>query len=260
MGPIGQALSMDATPVAEAILRLGVAKMAAAVHEVSVARGFDPREFALLSYGGAGPLHAALVAAEIGIDRVIVPPSPGAFSAFGTLCSALSKDRSRTALAALDAASLASAATAFEVMADDIRTEFAAEGAAVAEMTADRQFDLRYRGQAHELTVAVARGCGRRDSSRGVELVNLRLVGRIPIETPAWTVAAGGSGRPSGQRRVTEAGAPFACDVWQRGDLQPGTTIPGPAVIEEMSATTYLPGGWTLSVGALGELQLRRGG
>ena len=276
MGPIGRALSMDAASVAEAILRLGAAKMAAAVHEISVARGFDPREFALLSYGGAGPLHAALVAAEIGIGRVIVPPSPGAFSAFGALCSALSKDRSRTALAALDAASLASAATAFEAMADGIRAEFAAEGAAVAGMTAERQFDLRYRGQAHELTVTAPAGAGlaevtelfeaaferqfgRRDSSRGVELVNLRLVGRIPVEAPAWTVAAGGSGRPSGRRRVTEAGASFACDVWERGDIQPGTTIPGPAVIEEMSATTYLPTGWTLSVGAIGELQLRRG-
>ena len=73
-------LGQDAEATAAAILRLGVAKMAAAVHEISVARGFDPREFALLSYGGAGPLHAALVADEIGIPRVIVPPSPGAFS------------------------------------------------------------------------------------------------------------------------------------------------------------------------------------
>ena len=208
---------MDAEAAATAILRLGVAKMAAAVHEISVARGFDPRDFALLSYGGAGPLHAALVAEEVGIPRVIVPPSPGAFSAFGALCSALSKDRSRTVLEPLATASLEAAESAFAAMLAELRAEFAAESADVSVFAEERQLDMRYRGQAHELTITVPCGAalpevmerfeaaferqfGRRDSGRGIEVVNLRVTGRIPIEAPAWTAPGGGAGRPSGTR------------------------------------------------------------
>ncbi len=266
-------LGMAAEETASAILRLGVAKMAAAVHEISVARGFDPSEFALLSYGGAGPLHAALVAEEIGIPRVIVPPSPGAFSAFGALCSALAKDRSRTVLEVLDEDSLASSEHAFAAMLAEIRAEFGAEATDLDALAVERQFDLRYRGQAHELTVSVPGGAGlaevlqrfealferqfgRRDTGRGVEMVNIRLIGRIPIEAPAWTAPGGGTGLPSGTRRI--AGMTKPCDVWSRADILSGTVITGPAVIEEMSATTWLPPGWRLSLGAIGQMELVR--
>lgn len=273
MAGLARSLGQDAEAAAGAVLRLGVAKMAAAVHEISVARGFDPRAFALLSYGGAGPLHAALVAEEIGIPRVIVPPSPGAFSAFGALCSALAKDRSRTVLAPLDADSLDAAETAFTAMLDEVRAEFGAEAAELAAVAEERQIDLRYRGQAHELTVTVPHGAklpdvverfeaaferqfGRRDHGRGVELVNLRVIGRIPIEAPAWTALGGGTGQPSGARAM--AGLPGPCDVWSRTDILPGTVVAGPSVIEEMSATTWLPPGWTLSLGSIGQMELLR--
>ena len=270
---LAASLEQDEEEAATAILRLGVAKMASAVHEISVARGFDPREFALLSYGGAGPLHAALVADEIGIPRVIVPPSPGAFSAFGALCSALSKDRSRTVLQLLDSDGLAGATPAFAAMLSEVRDEFGAEGADLAALVEERQFDLRYRGQAHELTVAVPAGAalrevlelfesaferqfGRRDSGRGVEMVNLRIIGRIPMQAPAWTAPGGGTGQPSRSRLLPGFDAP--CDVWARADILLGTRIDGPAVIEEMSATTWLPPGWSLSLGMIGQMELVR--
>ena len=273
MSDLAGRLGLEADMAAAAILRLGVAKMAAAVHEISVARGFDPREFALLSYGGAGPLHAALVADEIGIPRVIVPPSPGAFSAFGALCSALSKDRSRTLLETLDDDSLAAAEPAFAAMLDEVREEFGAEATNLTALVEERQFDLRYRGQAHELTVTVPRGStaadvmqrfeaaferqfGRRDSGRGIQMVNIRLIGRIPVEAPAWTAPGGGSGQPTGTRRV--AGLAEPCPVWSRTDILPGTTIAGPAIVEEMSATTWLPPGWRLSLGVIGQMELVR--
>ncbi len=272
LASLAAGMGLDAEEAAGAILRLGVAKMAAAVHEISVARGFDPREFALLSYGGAGPLHAALVADEIGIPRVIVPPSPGAFSAFGALCSALSKDRSRTVLGPLTAESLASAEAAMGAMLAEIRDEFGSEGADLPSLVEERQFDLLYRGQAHELTVVVPaaaalpevlerfeaafeRQFGRRDSGRGVELVNLRVIGRIPIETPAWTPPDGGTGLPCGTRSLPDAAR---CDVWSRADILPGLCIAGPAVIEEMSATTWVPPGWSVSLGVIGQMELVR--
>ena len=274
MDAIAAALGRSRTEVAAAILRLAIAKMAAAVHEISVARGFDPRDFTLLCYGGAGPLHAALVAAEIGIPRVIVPPAPGAFSAFGALCSALAKDRSVTILAPFDEPLLAAARERFDAMESALAAEFDTEGVPSSAMTAERQFDLRYRGQAHELTIgapadatlaeigerfeaAFERQFGRRDSERGIEVVNLRLVGRIAIETPRWSAARDGAGRPSGERPVvTGEGRAVACPVWRRDEIAAAVPIDGPAVIEEMSATTYVPPGWRVSLGRLGELHL----
>jgi N-methylhydantoinase A len=275
MARIAAALSQTPEEAAAAILRLGVAKMAAAVHEISVARGFDPREFTLLSYGGAGPLHAALVADEIGIPRVIVPPSPGAFSAFGALCSALAKDRSCTILAALDAAVLDAVEGDFAALLKEVRAEFAAEGADLSELAEERQLDLRYRGQAHELTVTIPPGAalalvveqfeaaferqfGRRDSERGIELVNLRVIGRVPIQTPVWKCPGAATGLARGQRVVATGGLTQLCDVWDRVDIADDTVIVGPAVIEEMSATTFLPAGWQLKRGAIGQLDLVR--
>ena len=204
---------------------------------------------------------------------MIVPPSPGAFSAFGALCSALSKDRSRTVLQPLTVQTLAAADDALAAMLAEIGGEFATEGADAAALVTERQFDLRYRGQAHELTViapaaaalpevlerfeaAFERQFGRRDSGRGVEVVNLRVIGRIPIETPAWTLPGGGTGQRSGTRSLPDFTVP--CDVWSRTDILPGMTIAGPAVIEEMSATTWLPPGWTLSLGVIGQMELVR--
>lgn len=273
MRPLAQALSISIVEASEAILRLAVAKMAAAVHEISVARGFDPRDFALLAYGGAGPLHAALVAQEIGIPKVIVPPAPGAFSAFGALCSALAKDRSRTILGLLDDASLKAARRHFAEMRAEISAEFAAEGAAHERLVEEYQFDLRYRGQAHELTVSCAvdsdataviaefeqafeRQFGRRDSERGVEVVNIRLIGRIAIETPTWRRVVDRDSGPASSRQVAVDGCFASCPVWNRDSLTARSVVPGPAVIEEMSATTYVPPNWEARVGAIGELVL----
>ncbi len=262
--------------LAEAIVDLAVARMAAAVHEISVARGFDPRDFALLSYGGAGPLHACLIAQEIGIPLVVVPPAPGAFSAFGALCSALVKDRVRTLLCALDGAAIARAADAVASLADAVRMEFAAEGADLAALAFERQFDLRYQGQAHELTVTVPDGAdqaavaelfeagfereyGRRDRDRGVELVNVRVVGRIAIDVPAWSPPPDGDGLPAGERLVrTGGGEARTCPVWNRAALTGQTAITGPAIVEEMSSTTFVPPGWVLTRGTVGEMRIAR--
>jgi N-methylhydantoinase A len=89
-----------------------------------------------------------------------------------------------------------------------------------------------------------------------VELVNLRVIGRIPIEPPAWAAAGDGTGRPSGTRLLP--GLPTPCAVWSRADILPGMRITGPAVIEEMSATTWLPPGWNLTVGVIGQMELIR--
>jgi N-methylhydantoinase A len=269
----GSGLSPES--MAEAIVDLGVAKMAAAVHEISVARGFDPADFVLLSYGGAGPLHACLVAEELGIPRVIAPPNPGAFSAFGALCSALTKDRALTLLAPFDAGSLAAAAEFFASARTLLAAAFVAEGVAVDRLSCERQLDLRYAGQAHEMTVVVAEDCsvqevlgqfevhferefGRLDRDRDLVLVNARFIVRIPIDAPGWVVPPDGDGLASARRKIIVRGEGIDCPVWQRESLTTASLLVGPAVIEEMSATTYLPPGWTAARGPIGELDMRQ--
>jgi N-methylhydantoinase A len=267
---------IGAAAMAEGVVRLASARMAAAIHEISVARGHDPRDFALLPFGGAGPLHACQVADELGIPRVIVPPDPGAFCALGALCARLVKDRSRTLLCPLDAAAVAvidADAAAFEAA---LRAEFAEDGIGAEAMAAERQLDLRYTGQAHELTVSIPAGAGvaaiaeqfeaaferefgRRDTGKPVELVNLRVVGSVAVDAPAFPrMAPGGAMGVAASRQVTVDGRLVAAQVWARAALPAGARIAGPAVIEEMTATTFLPPGWSGEVGRYGELVLAR--
>ena len=274
IGALAREAGLGVAAMAEAILTLAVAKMTSAVHEISIARGFDPREFALLSYGGAGPLHACLVAEEIGIPRVIVPPAPGAFSAFGALCSALMKDRSATVLRALDPAILGAAIAACDELARLMRQEFEDEGIAAAGFAAEYQFDMRYQGQAHEMTVTIPptadvaavtelferdfeREYGRRDLGRQVEIVNLRVLGRVATELPRWTRPIPGDGHPRARRRLVSAGGVTDCPVYDRQHLAADQRVRGPAIIEEMSSTVYLPPAWEATVGSIGELDIR---
>jgi N-methylhydantoinase A len=265
-----------AEEMAEGVVRLASARMAAAIHEISVARGHDPRDFVLIPFGGAGPLHACQVADELAIPRVIVPPDPGAFCALGALCARLVKDRSRTLLRPLnlDAVTvIARDAAAFETA---LRAEFTEDGIDATLMVAERQLDLRYTGQAHEITIAIPpdadavaitaqfeaafeREFGRRDSGKAVELVNLRVVGSVAVNAPAFpNLAPGGTMPPVVNRAIIADGGTVIAQVLPRALLPAGARVAGPAVIEEMTATTYLPPGWALEVGGHGELILAR--
>ena len=275
VGALAERSGLSLQNMAEAIVDLGVAKMAGAVHEISVARGFDPADFVLLCYGGAGPLHACLVAEELGIRRVVAPPNPGAFSAFGALCSALAKDRTLTLLAPLGESSLAAAAGFFESARTFLMDGFATEGVAVDRLVCERQLDLRYAGQAYEMTVIIDAGCtmqqaialfeaaferdfGRLDRDRDLVLVNARLIARIPVDAPEWAAPPDGDGRWDARREVIVNGEMVDCPVWRRESLTASSLLRGPAIVEEMAATTYLPPGWTAVRGPLGELDLRR--
>ena len=277
IAPMAAKAGLTVERMADAIVRLAVAKMAAAVYEVSVARGYDPREFALLCYGGAGPLHACLVADEVGIPEVVIPPAPGAFSAFGALCATLAKDRVATLLVAADDAAAARVSAIADGFVRAIALEFADEGIDASRLECEWQLDMRYRGQAHELTVTVPpwptlaqlaqafesdfeREYGRRDRDRGLEIVNLRVIGRVPIEPPGFaTTAPTAATPPAPARRVVGTGTDSeGCAVWARDALRSDVVLAGPAIVEEMSATTYLPPGWRLRVGSVGELRAWR--
>ena len=277
---LAASLNLDTGTMAEGIVRVAVARMAQAVYEISIGRGHDPRDFVLLPYGGAGPLHACLVAEELGIGRIVVPPDPGAFSAYGGLCSALFRDRTATRLRLLDDDAATALVTEAAQMRAGLAEEFAAGGVSVADLVYRHELDARYVGQAHEITVPVSgeagaaeirdhfeetfeRHYGRLDRDKAIEIVNLRVIAEVPARPPALVPLADDiqgttpGGEPS-RRTVRIDGAPTGVAVQSRGSLAAGTVLAGPRIIEEMTATTYVAQGWTVTVGRFGELDLNR--
>jgi N-methylhydantoinase A len=270
----------DEAALAEGIVRIAVARMVGAIKEISIAKGHDPRDFALVAYGGAGPVHAAFIAEELEMRRVIVPPAPGNFSAFGSLISDLRRDYVRTRLTHTRRDDFAGVVRLFDELAREARADLAAEGIAPENISLTRSLGMRYVGQSWELLVRVPddadsmtaleaafrwgheRRYGHaRDAA--AEIVNFRLAaaGTVPKPTlPPWPVTG-----TLAQARRTERDAWFGGEarrapVYARDRLPGGVRVTGPAIVEEMGATTVVPPEWTATVGAWGELVLERRG
>jgi len=271
---IAKPLKMATVAAAQAIVEIANAKMSLAVREVSVEKGFDPRDFALVASGGAGPLHVLAIARELHIPKVIVPLFPSHFSALGMLLADERHDFIRTHYADLAAVDFAELVR--------IHDEMAAAAAAGLRHAAgaERQahLDLRYVGQEFTLSVPVTRDllvAGNRAALRAafdalydqryahhspdepVEMVNLRLalVGkRAPLAFP--TLANRGPPRPRRTREVflDDPAKPVACPVFERADLGAGCRIAGPALIQEHGTTTVLFAGDGLDMYASGEM------
>jgi N-methylhydantoinase A len=260
-GPLG--LGRDAA--AAGIVRLADVKMALAVRSITTERGLDPRDYALVAYGGGGPLHAVAIARELGIPRVVVPPAPSTFSAWGMLSTDLRHDLVRTVLEPLERTDAAWAERQYREMA----AEMTAILPPVGTPTARRGVDMRYRGQEHTVTVelpdtavwdglrgefdaAHKRAYGYAATEVEVELINLRLTLVIPLERSRLPrIAAAGAGAPAGERRPiysTTARAMLDYRVVQRDDLRAGHVIEGPAAVEEAGTTTLVEPGDVLSV------------
>lgn len=264
--------------LADGIVRIAVARMVSAIKEISIAKGHDPRDFALLAYGGAGPMHAALVADELEIPRVIVPPAPGNFSAFGSLISDLRREYVRTRLTNTRSARLEEVEAAFAELEREVREDLAREGVPPAAVSTRRMLGMRYVGQSWELIVrypdgatsmaaieeAFHRAHERRYGHAGpgpVEIVNFRLtgVGAVPKPVlPRWSADGSLAAARRTERRVCFAGEFVPVPVYQRERLPLEVAVHGPAIVEEMGATTVVPPGWTGSVGPWGELVLQR--
>jgi N-methylhydantoinase A len=252
--------------LAEGIIRVANARMESALRRVSVERGFDPRTFTLLAFGGAGPLHACALAQSLGIRRILVPAAPGALSAIGILDADPRREFSRTVMLAPGSSQIAEVFRALEAEARDA---FSAEG---MRPVLARSADLRYHGQGYELRVdwsakAVerfhrlhARSYGYADPSRAVEIVTQRVQAIARSRKPRLVRAqlAKSDARLAllSSHRIFEGGHWRAGALYDRKLLRSGNRIHGPAVITELSATTYLPTGWTAAVDALGNLVL----
>ncbi|HEU5276446.1 MAG TPA: hydantoinase/oxoprolinase family protein [Xanthobacteraceae bacterium] len=277
---IAKPLKMDAVAASQAIVQIAIAKMSLAVREVSVEKGFDPRDFAIVASGGAGPLHVVAIARELHIPKVIVPLFPSHFSALGMLLADERHDFIRTHYADL--------ATVDFAALTRIHDEMAADAAAGLRNCrgAERQahLDLRYVGQEFTLSVPVTREqlvAGERAAIRSafdalydqryahhspdepVEMVNMRLalVGkRAPLAFPA--LGDLGPAKPRRTREVffDDPRAAVDCPLYERPDLGAGCRIAGPALIQEHGTTTVLFAGDTLEMAPSGEMLITVGG
>jgi N-methylhydantoinase A len=246
--------------------------MERALRVVSVERGYDPRQFALVAFGGAGGLHACDLAAALGIPRVIIPAMPGALSAFGILTSDIVKDYSRTVMLKLDAKSpLASLSKHYETLERTAQREFHDEGWQ-GKLRLERTADLRYKGQGYELNVPFSRSVledfhgqhqfryGYSHAERAVELVTLRL--RARIASPKIPLRKSSPAQPSTapeKRRAWFSGKASILAIYDREQLKVGIKIRGPAMIAEYSATTIVPAGFSAHTDRAGNLLLELG-
>jgi N-methylhydantoinase A len=274
--PIADQLGMSARSLARGMLRISSTKITGAVRGITVELGLDPKEFALLSFGGGGGLVAVDVARELSIPTVIVPPGQGAFSALGMLMADVQHDFARTSvtpLANLDAGSIEAS---FQELEAEAITALEAEGFGKPERRLTRTIDVRYAGQEHAVTVAYPETTGNfaeivaerfaqlherqygHIMSDPVEVTTLRLRGIGIIDKPSLpTVPERREGAPTrlGSRVVHLAdGVQSVYSLYSREQLLAGDSIHGPAVITEHTATTVIHEGDLLTVGSYGEL------
>jgi N-methylhydantoinase A len=286
IGELARELAMSEREAAEGVVTVINANMANAIRSRTVQKGIDPRNYALVAFGGAGPLHGAEVAQMLGVPEVIVPPHPGITSAVGLLISDLRYDAIRTSFQVSGAADLKRINSDFVAMAKELAERFTADGIDLAKVTFERRGDLRYVGQGYELKVPFPNGkideaainkafeafheihrreYGHHFADSGIEIVNLRLVGAASAAKIAKpTVGASTSSASAKLRggtctfRVEGKLADYPTDFYRRDLLPVGERIAGPAIVLQMDSTTVVPPQHNFEVDAAGNLIIRR--
>jgi N-methylhydantoinase A len=266
---VAQKKGLGVSEAAASMLAIADTNMAQALRFVSVERGLDPRDFVLVAFGGAGPLHAASVARELGVAGVLIPFSPGVLCAMGVLAKDMQMDFSRTRIvdeAAADCITVVAAL--YRELEHRAHEEFRRSDENAREVLIERTVDMRYQGQNHELSVAAPAGAidagalaamtenfhcaheqlyGYRSPEYRVEFVTYRIkaLRRIPKHDLAHVAAAQRTGAllPLARRQVFfDSPAGFVdCPIYDRAQMVPGDDLSGPAIIEQMDTTTVIP-------------------
>jgi N-methylhydantoinase A len=280
-GPLG----METIDVALGIVEIANTAMVNALRRVSVQRGYDPRDFVLVAFGGAGPVHANRLAVELEIPTTIMPMSPGIFSAMGLLVTDLKHDYSNTLLQRADSLDFSRLEELYGGMEAQGRDALLREGVGLAEVSFLRQVDMRYVGQSYELPIPLAdarmepeqlaqllgrfhqeheRAYGFNAPEEPIEVVALRLTAVGNIAKPRLReVPPGGDDIVPARRTIrpvyfAESDGFVDCAIYDRYRLGAGQAVPGPAVIEEMDSTTVVHPGFQVEVDTFGNLLLTR--
>ncbi len=266
LGRLGAELGLDELETAEGIVRVANQEMVRALRVVTVERGVDPREYALMPFGGAGPMHAAALARELDVARILCPRASGVLSALGLIASDRRRDTARTVLLRGDELTA-------ERVAREVRALRESLGAGLEGAEPEATYGMRYRGQAFELDVAGSvepdpaelverfadaheRRNGYRDPAAEVELVNIRLAMVVPGGDPEPAAAPPGR-LEEGSRRARFDGEWVEARVL-RGEPEAGRRATGPCIFELPEATLVLPPGWEAEVDERGTIEARR--
>jgi N-methylhydantoinase A len=274
----------DYLHVADSIRRVVNSNMLQAIRLVSVERGFDPRDFYLIAFGGAGPLHAAELAAELGMRGALVPNYPGLLSAYGLVVADFQRDYVYSHVSSLSDTAIGNMQAVIEQLTTQARDEFTTHiHSDVDRLVMRPSLDMRYRGQAFELTVSLdetlwnlngrkyledtftqahRQRYGYAMVGRPIDIVSYRLSAVAPESThvPGQLPSADGEGVPvagsTDQEEIFFGGQRLKCAFVSRETLPARHELDGPAVIEELSSTTFVPPGWQARVDDLGNIWL----
>jgi N-methylhydantoinase A len=267
--PLGERLGLGVEEVARGILTIANASMADTIREITAEQGLDPREATLVAFGGAGPVFATLLARELGIGRIVIPPYAGNFSAWGLLGADLTQSIARTQILPLSDDGLVAARTTLA----GLQARLEQRDGSVPEV----RLDVRYVGQEHTLTIAVDLESGPDEIRRlftaeyertfghsmdePVEIVALRATMRTPLpRLAAERPEASPNGRPprSFESFSFARGERLPFALLDRAALETGATLQGPAIIVEATATTYVDAGYSVHVHPSGCLLVER--
>ncbi|MFN8152221.1 MAG: hydantoinase/oxoprolinase family protein [Solirubrobacterales bacterium] len=266
IGPLAAGLGLGIDEAAAGIVAVANAEMVRAMRVITVERGVDPRRFDLLPFGGAGPLHAAAVAAELEIDRILCPRSGGVLSALGLVASDRRRETARSVMLAGDALTA-------ERIATEIETLLEAVGGAADGVTVETVYELRYAGQSFELPIAGPthpepaalardfaaeheRRYGYSEPEAEIELITIRLAVTTPV-APVRELRASG-GEPVRSRRPMRFAGRWAEGEVLRGELPAGLEVAGPCALELPETTLLMPPGWRAQVDDSGTIVARR--
>jgi N-methylhydantoinase A len=263
---LGASAAMDSLSAAIGVVLVANAEMGRALRVISVERGLDPREFVLVAFGGAGPMHACALAEDLGTTTVLVPKASGVLSALGLAISDLRRDYVAPFLARLDDVTE-------KMIEDGFRDLEVAARRDLEDPDFTRRADLRYRGQSFELTVdadgpplasgfqaAHRRRYGYVMEGASVEVVNLRVVATVPIGKPSIEEPPAEAAAPSGSRMANFDGEWKTVPVFDRTAMGAGTRLAGPALVEFPEATCVVRPGWNGAMDDAGTLVLERAG
>lgn len=271
-------LSVD--EAALGIIKIVNTNMSGLLQSMTVKRGYDPREFSLVAFGGAGPIHAAAIARELGIPTIIIPPSPGVFSAWGMLLADLRHDFGQTYIESMTTASVEEINRLLRVLETQVKDLFARENIPSKSIVVSYELDIRYAGQEHTLAVPAparltegskpaltkkfddlhSRVYGHNAPEEPKEIVSLKVIGLGKVTKPVLEAIPSGSKNPAsfaslGEREVYVGKGHYqAFRLYRRDKLLAGNVIPGPAIIEEATATTVVEENQTCSVDQYGNL------
>ncbi len=287
MGSLAAGLGLGEQQAALGILRVVNANMERAIRSISLERGYDPRSFTLVPFGGAGPVHGCELAQELGIPRVLIPARPGILSALGVAIADVVKDYSRTVMLRGNDLERTRLEEEFHGMEGLARAELEQEGLPAEQMAARRFVDVRYVGQSFELTVDYPTSRGSRspdglaraisdsfyrahlqrfgyaDRGEPVEIVNLRLKLDLAVDKPDLLLGAS-AGSGLAQAELERVNVVFRegeqeTPLYDRDLLSNGDHVAGPALVVQLDTTTVIPPGWGGEVDAYGNLLLTMG-